>query len=242
MIKIAGKRDAYVATPHKPRKDVGILYIPDVLGIYQNSQLIADQLAANGYHTVIPDLFYGDQLELNIFEGDQIDPSMDPARPNDFDIVDWIQEGRNNAGPQTTETIDPIILDTVRYMKEELGVKMLGAVGYCFGANYVVRHLKNGYIDVGYIAHPSFVQEDELASISGPLSITAAETDLIFPAESRYKSEVILRKIGQPYQIFLFSGVIHGFAVRGDISRKDQKAAKEHAFQQAINWFNTWLV
>jgi dienelactone hydrolase len=134
MIKIAGKYDAYLATPHKQRKDVGILYIPDVLGIYQNSQLIADQLAANGYLTVIPDLFNGDQLELNIFEGDQVDRSIDPAYPNDFDILDWIQNGRNNAGAHTNEVVDPIIVDAVRYMREELGVKMLGAVGYCFGA------------------------------------------------------------------------------------------------------------
>ncbi len=53
---------------------------------------------------------------------------------------------------------------------------------------YVVRHYKDG-IDVGYIAHPSFVEEEELAAISGPLSIAAAETDPIFPSEKRHKSE-----------------------------------------------------
>jgi dienelactone hydrolase len=95
---------------------------------------------------------------------------------------------------------------------------------------------------VGYIAHPSFVQEDELASISGPLCITAAETDPIFPAESRYRSEVILRKTGWHYHISLFSGVCHGFAVRGDTALKAQKFAKEQAFMQAINWFNSWLI
>lgn len=71
---------------------------------------------------------------------------------------------------------------------------------------YVVRHYKDG-IKVGYVAHPSFVDDDELAAITGPLSISAAETDTIFPTELRQKSEEILRKVGQPYQINLFSGV-----------------------------------
>lgn len=40
------------------------------------------------------------------------------------------------------------------------------------------------------------------------------------------------------YQINLFSGVEHGFAVRGDISKKHIKFAKEQAFFQAVAWFD----
>ena len=85
-------------------------------------------------------------------------------------------------------------------------------MGYCFGAKYIVRHLQPsaGKIDCGYVAHPSFVTAEELRAIKGPLSIAAAETDAIFPAEKRHESEVILRETGQPYQINLYSGVTHG--------------------------------
>jgi hypothetical protein len=38
------------------------------------------------------------------------------------------------------------------------------------------------------MAHPTFVEEDELASIKGHLSIAAAETDVVFPADKRHKS------------------------------------------------------
>jgi dienelactone hydrolase len=108
-------------------------------------------------------------------------------------------------------------------------------------AQYVVRHYKDG-INVGYVAHPSFVEEDELAAITGPFAISAAETDSIFPAEKRHKSEEILQKTGQPYQINLFSGVEHGFAVRCDPSVKVQRFAKEQAFLQAVSWFNEHLL
>lgn len=67
------------------------------------------------------------------------------------------------------------------------------------------------------------------------------ETDSIFPAPKRHESEAILSKTGQPYQISLFSGVEHGFAVRADISKPDLRFAKEGAFYQAVSWFNQYL-
>jgi hypothetical protein len=39
---------------------------------------------------------------------------------------------------------------------------------------YVVRNLKDGRLDGGYTAHPSFVTPEELSAITGPLSIAAA--------------------------------------------------------------------
>jgi dienelactone hydrolase len=86
------------------------------------------------------------------------------------------------------------------------------------------------------------VDEEELAAIQGPLSISAAETDQIFPVEKRHRSEEILVRNRQPYQINLFSGVAHGFAVRCDTSDKQQKFAKEQAFLQAVAWFDEHLI
>lgn len=117
----------------------------------------------------------------------------------------------------------------------------IGAVGYCFGAKYVVRFLKPGKIDVGYCAHPSFVDDEELQAIQGPFAISAAETDSIFPTEKRHKSEEILKDTKQPYQINLYAGVEHGFAVRGDPNNRVAQYAKESAFLQAVQWFEEHL-
>lgn len=65
-----------------------------------------------------------------------------------------------------------------------------------------------------------------------------AETDSIFPAPKRRESEDILVDIKATYQINLFSGVSHGFAVRGDLSQRQIKWAKEQAFYQAVAWFD----
>ncbi|GAW13827.1 hypothetical protein ANO14919_032170 [Xylariales sp. No.14919] len=224
-----GKHDGYLATPDpaKAHQDTAILFVPDVIGIWQNSKLLADQYAANGYLTLIIDLFNGDPVKLN--------------PPQGFDLFAWREKGSNGDNPHTTEYVDPIVVEAIKWLQTEKGVKKLGAVGYCFGAKYVARHFKSG-INVGFMAHPSFVDEDELRGFKGPLSIAAAETDHIFPNEKRHRSEEILKEVGQPYQINLYSGVVHGFAVRADITKKDQKFAKEQAFIQAVQWFDNFLL
>ncbi len=190
-----------------------------------NAQLIADQLAANGYFVVMPDVFQGDPVPLN--------------RPEGFDLMQWLK-GPPGHGPRT---VDPVIDATLVEMRTKLGCKRIGGVGYCFGAKYIIRHLRpdQGKIEAGYCAHPSFVESQELQEIQGPLSISAAETDTIFPAEKRHESEKILKKTDQPYQINLYSGVEHGFAVRADLNDKEARFAKESAFLQAVQWFEEHL-
>ena len=104
----------------------------------------------------MPDIFHGDPLQLN--------------RSPNFDFMKW-KENHGN------ETVDPIVEAAIKELRKQ-GVKTIGGVGYCFGAKYVVRYLKPGEIDVGYIAHPSFVDADELRAIKGPLSIAAARMSL----------------------------------------------------------------
>ena len=112
----------------------------------------------------------------------------------------------------------------------------MGKVGEAAGAT----------VDAGYVAHPSFVDAEELQALNGPLSIAAAETDQIFPEAKRHESEEILKKLSLgdkklAYQINLYSAVEHGFAVRADLSDKRRKFAKEQAFIQAVQWFDNFL-
>ncbi|OCK83763.1 alpha/beta-hydrolase [Lepidopterella palustris CBS 459.81] len=220
-IKKIGDISTYFSYPKDKSTHNAILILTDVFGHeFINVQLIADQFAANGYFVVIPDLFYGDHVLLN--------------KPEGFDIMAWLQ---NHLPPQ----VDPIIETTLKEMRGPLGCKRIGGVGYCFGGKYACRFLKEGKLDVGYIAHPSFVEPDELKGIQGPLSISAAETDEIFPAAKRHETEDILEKMSVPYQINLFSDVVHGFAVRCDITKRREKFAKEQAFIQAVAWFDEYV-
>lgn len=121
FLKIDGGIDAYLATPSEENdhKGVGILFIPEVMGIYANSQLLADSFAAKGYTTLVPDVFNGDAIPLNKF------PTVD--------LLSWIAKGFDGKSPHTAEYVDPIIIAAIKALRE-LGVSKIGGVGYCFGA------------------------------------------------------------------------------------------------------------
>lgn len=67
-------------------------------------------------------------------------------------------------------------------MRENLGCKRIGGVGYCFGGKYVCRYLKTGQLNAGFIAHPTMVEAGELKGIERPLSIAAAGETLLHPS------------------------------------------------------------
>ncbi|KAF2711364.1 alpha/beta-hydrolase [Pleomassaria siparia CBS 279.74] len=220
--QIGGVR-TYVAYPKDKSTQNAIVIFTDIMGIdLINVQLIADQFAESGYFVVVPDLFNGKPVPLNPPEG--------------FDIMEWVRTEM-----PTVPIVDPIVEATIKELRGSLGSKKIGGVGYCFGGKYVCRWLKDGHLDAGYTAHPSFVDAEELQGITGPLSIAAAETDEIFPTPKRRETEDILLKLSIPYQISLFSDVEHGFAVRADVSIPRVKFAKEQAFFQAITWFDEYI-
>jgi dienelactone hydrolase len=176
----------------------------------------------------MPDLFEGDPIPLN--------------RPEGFDIMAWMQKGGPEGKGHMKDRVDPIVERVIKELRSVYGVKRLGSVGYCFGAKYVARFLAAGKgIDVGAMAHPSFVDAEEVKNIAGPLTIAAAETDQIFPEEKRRETEDILKKEKKTYQINLYSGVEHGFAVRADMSSRQAKYAKEAAFLQHVQWFDEYV-
>ncbi|GIJ90423.1 hypothetical protein Asppvi_009377 [Aspergillus pseudoviridinutans] len=214
---------AYIAHPEgdeKPNK--AVILLSDIFGIFPNSQLVADAFAANGYLCVLPDLFNGDQISIGDYDAKRID------------VGAWLSR-------HTVDDVAPIVEAAIKHLRTVLQVQKVAAAGYCFGGKYVVRYLKVGQLDSGYIAHPSFVTKEELSAIQRPLSISAAEHDPIFTTANRHASEETLIGTGQEFQINLFSGVSHGFAIRGDLSQPRVRFSKEQAFAQAVSWFNHTL-
>ena len=53
-----------------------------------------------------------------------------------------------------------------------------------------------------------------LTAAPEPLFFSCSEIDHTFPTESRNKAIDILQNAGKPYQLQVFSGVEHGFALR----------------------------
>ncbi|KFY28390.1 hypothetical protein V493_02950 [Pseudogymnoascus sp. VKM F-4281 (FW-2241)] len=218
-----GDIDAYFARPANNSSEKAIIIFGDIFGIYQNVKLIADAFAARGFLAVVPDMLDGDVLLTEDYDNKKLD------------IHAWLQR-------HLPHVVDPIVAKVIAHLRETLKVKKIAGVGYCFGAKYVVRNLKGeGLLDSGYLAHPSFLTAEEFSAITKPVSIAASEIDNLFTRDNRYEAEKTLVDLKVPYQINVYGGVEHGFAVRADVSVKKNQYAMEDAFKQAVAWFENWL-
>jgi dienelactone hydrolase len=170
--------------------------------------------------------------------------------PEDLNIMSWLR-GSDLSPGHLSPRVDPIVSAVVNELRFTYGVEQLGGVGYCFGAKYVVRFLHDGidgspHLNAGFVAHPSFVTAEELKGVSRPFSIAAGYDDPVFPVVKRRETEQTLGKVSiqghrLPWQLCLYSGVDHGFAVRCDTKKREQRFAMDQAFRQAVAWFDEFL-
>lgn len=192
-----------------------IVILTDVHGYkLHNIALIADQLSEMSCRQVlIPDILKGD-----------------PIKSTD-DFPAWIEK-------HSSDVTKPIVDGFLDKLTKEKSPKSLFGIGYCYGAKYCVQNLTNdGYFTAGAVAHPSFVALEEVEAVTKPLLISAAETDGIFPEELRNKTIQILAANKVRYQLDLFQGVSHGFAVKGDPSIPQVKYAKEKVLIDQVYFF-----
>jgi len=195
-----------------------ILYLPDVFGPFSiNCQLLQDYYASHGFVVLGIDYFLGDPVHVHNGE------------PN-FDRQAWTDKSRKQASdvfPKWLEAVKKIYGTDAKYC----------TVGYCFGGPYVLDLAATDDVVAAAFAHPAFLDEDHFEKAKQPLLLSCSETDYTFSVESRRRAEDILVKNKATYTIQVFSGVEHGFAVRGDPNVGDSRWAKEESARGIIGWF-----
>jgi len=103
-----------------------ILVIDDEAAI---RHIVRQTLDTHGYRT---------EVAANGREGiNAIEKAKEP-----FDLFGWISK-------HPPEKVEPIMESAIKTLKEEYGIKKIGAVGYCFGGRYSIRFLGKGLIDAG---------------------------------------------------------------------------------------------
>lgn len=153
-----------------------LLYVTDIYGVpLLQNKLLADSLAANGYLVVMPDLFKGDAISVESQEAG-------------LNLTEW-------RGRHPMNEIDSVINSTIGYMRSTLKVEKIGGLGFCFGGKYVPRFLTtNGGIDLGFIAHPSSLTEQEIGRIKKAISIAAGSKCFDIFAPTRKISVFVMRE------------------------------------------------
>ncbi|KZO93052.1 alpha/beta-hydrolase [Calocera viscosa TUFC12733] len=217
-----GGIQTYVAYAPDKSLDRIILFYCDLFGpTFLNNQLVCDWFAEHGYTVLAPDCFNGEELEK----------IMDAEG---FNLEAWIAPWRESGPKLIAETFLPAV-------KTQFPAKAYASVGYCFGAPMVVADLTTNHSAAGAIAHPSLLTHEHFKLVTGPLFLSCAETDPVFGAENRHKAEAILAEAKGTYHFQLFSGVRHGFAIKGDMSNENERWAKEQSAWGILGWFDRFL-
>ncbi|KAF2477340.1 NAD(P)-binding protein [Lindgomyces ingoldianus] len=137
----------------------------------------------------------------------------------DFDYEAWKKKH--------TSFAKEVVPKWVAAVKQEYGkpATKYACVGYCFGAPYVCDELAGDLCSAGVFAHPAFLKEHHFRDLKKPLLLSCAEVDHTFDTESRNKAVDIMVEEKKSYQLQLFSGVAHGFALRGDMGDSYERYA-----------------
>ncbi|KAG7409842.1 Protein AIM2 [Fusarium oxysporum f. sp. rapae] len=153
----------------------------------------------------------------------------------DFDYEAWKRKH--------TAFADVAVPEWVAAVKKSYGknTTKFACVGYCFGAPYVCNELKGDTVTVGAFAHPAFLKEHHFTELKKPLFLSCSEVDHTFDVPSRRRALDILQTNKKIFHYQVFSGVEHGFALRGDPKDPYQRWVKEQSLADIVAWFDYWL-
>lgn len=217
--KTIGGLDTY-QTGKEFGNDKVIVIFTDIFGYkYKNNLLVADLLSKQAQAQVlIPDYFENDPLKS---------------------IEEFFAKKEEWLGKHSHEKNNNILTGFLSKLREEYKPKFVAGIGHCFGAKYVVPQLTStGLLDIGAIAHPSNCTEEEFDAITKPLIISASSVDPLFTPELRQKAIDILTKNEADFELTIYLGVHHGFAVRGDPTNKKHRYAQAKVIQDQIYFFS----
>ncbi|KAL8937524.1 MAG: hypothetical protein Q9211_003645 [Gyalolechia sp. 1 TL-2023] len=239
-----GNHDTYVTG--SPDSGVAILFLHDIFGWrFANNRLLADHFAQEVNATVyIPDFFHGEVVEENTM--------ADEKKRAEFDFMAWF-------GRHSKEIRGPEVFEVARALKQDLGFKKVGAIGYCWGgwpafqlaakggtkAGHCLSDIDCGLgrdlVDCISVAHPAFVTEEDIDAVGVPVQIIAPEFDVTFSPEMKAYANKTIPELNVDYDYQHFPKLAHGFASRGDPDDKTQKEGLERAKNAAVSWFCTIL-
>jgi dienelactone hydrolase len=256
-----------VATPTDgtPAPSAVIIFITDIFGMkLVNNKLLADKYAADtGCRVLMPDVVPNGGATLNLI--DYMD-TMNTPIPWYNPLS---QARRALAGLQATSVMLPMLVRTwnmppqllayTRAVKGELPEGgRIGVAGFCWGGYQSIELSKKAAVEGGdtpivdahFVAHPSGVDVPgalvaSSAKFRVPTSVAIGDRDLMVPKTAIPSLEKSLADVfGNDktlYEVVLYEGCTHGFAVRADPKQEVEDKGAIEAAAQAQRWFRKHL-
>jgi carboxymethylenebutenolidase len=202
-----------------------VLVVHEIFGMSTWIRSVADQLAADGFIAIAPDLLTGKYAV---------------SSPNDTISAD---SARGLIRTLDQADVQRRLAAAARYgMSLPAALPHYGIVGFCWGGSVSFAHAVAGTPELGaavvYYGTPP--KADELPKVHAPV------LGLYGGNDARVSSTVpgadsAMKALGKTYEHFIFDGAGHGFLRAQDGQNGANGAAAAQAWPKTVAWFDKYL-
>ncbi|MBR9989279.1 MAG: dienelactone hydrolase family protein [Gemmatimonadetes bacterium] len=215
---------AWVVYPERSTPAPVVLVVHEIYGLTHWIRAVADQLAADGFIAIAPDLMT--QYDV------PADDSGEPVREE---------------ATRTIRTLDPATYHAQLVAIADWGMALpaasdrYGIVGFCWGGSASFRHvIESASVGAAVVYYGSSPATELLSGVSAPVLGLYGGDDArvnasIPPADSA------MQRLGKPYDYHLFDGAGHGF-LRDQQGRDGANmSATRRAWPMTVDFFREHL-
>ena len=196
MIAVGGGDSirAWVVYPERSTPAPVVLVVHEIFGLTSWIRAVADQLAADGFIAIAPDLMTAHDLP--------VDSTGDPVRAEATRVIRTLEPAQ----------YQPQLLAIARWgMALPAATDSYGIVGFCWGGSASFRHaVASSSVDAAVVYYGSSPDAHLLADVSAPvLGLYGADdarvNATVPPADSA------MQRLGKSFEYHMFDGAGHGF-------------------------------
>uniref|UniRef100_A0ABM5GAA0 Carboxymethylenebutenolidase homolog n=1 Tax=Pogona vitticeps TaxID=103695 RepID=A0ABM5GAA0_9SAUR len=218
-----GHIKAYLNKP-SVSTDKAVIVIHDIFGWQlPNTRYIADLFTSNGYISILPDFFKGEE----------------PWKPSDDWSIfnDWLKTRDAKNVDKETDVV-------LKYLKEQCNAKKIGVVGFCWGGA-AVHHLMLKYSEfkTGVSVYGAIKLAEGHCNLKSPTFYIFGENDDVIPLDQVAELEQKLKQQCKvDFEVKIYPGQTHGFVHRKkeDINPQD-KPYIEEGRRDILNWLHRYM-
>lgn len=221
----AGSSDsiaAWVVYPERRDNAPVVVVIHEIFGLSSWVRGVADQLAADGFIAIAPDL-------LSIERGGATTDSMAFA------------DARAMIGRVTPDKMNAMVAAVAQYgMSLPAAAKSYGVVGYCWGGSASFNHAVFGApgAKASVVYYGSSPSAEDIAKVRIPVLGLYGENDQRVNATIG-RADSTMKAVGGVFEQRIYAGAGHGF-----LRAQDQPAnaeASRKAWPETVAWFRKYL-